>query len=232
MSLDGNCGKFGQINLIFCMMLPVGVVLCMLGKYRVFPPLAVIIAARRRCMLTARCYMRSAGISAHLSSRAWRNSPRFWGGMSILVIARPNSSQICSMQAAWSWWRCPDERNQGLPEHGEVWCYRLGSGSYPWNEAWQMALRYFTNAPVELTSELSVGEHKRRFGTTVKSSPDVYRTPSSLDPISLVPLLEALHRVKLESGHVTEDDMLPMGHCQVLPTLCPLQGETAVVGSQ
>ena len=29
-----------------------------------------------------------------------------------------------------------------------------------------------------------------------------------------------------------EDDMLPMGHGQVLPPLCPLQAETAVVGSQ
>ena len=36
----------------------------------------------------------------------------------------------------------------------------------------------------------------------------------------------------MESGLVTEDDMLPMGHCQILPPLCPLQMETAVVGSQ
>ena len=28
MSLDGNCGKSGRMNLIVCMMLPVGVVLC------------------------------------------------------------------------------------------------------------------------------------------------------------------------------------------------------------
>ena len=56
MSLDGNCDKSGQTNLIVCMMLPVGVVLCMPGQYRVFPPLAAIIAARRRDMLaTRRC---------------------------------------------------------------------------------------------------------------------------------------------------------------------------------
>ena len=34
--------------------------------------------------------------------------------------------------------------------------------------------RVSQNAPVELTGEVSVGEHKRRFGTTVESSPDVY----------------------------------------------------------
>ena len=33
MSLDGNYGKSVQANLIFCMMLPVGVVLCMSGQY-------------------------------------------------------------------------------------------------------------------------------------------------------------------------------------------------------
>ena len=41
-----------------------------------------------------------------------------------------------------------------------------------------------------------------------------------------------IYRVKLESGLVTEDDMLSMGHCQVLPPLCPRQAETAVVGNQ
>ena len=49
-------------------------------------------------------------------------------------------------------------------------------------------------ASVELTGEVFVREGKRRFGTIVKSSPDVYQTTTSLDPISLVPLLEALTR--------------------------------------
>ena len=71
MSLDGNCGKSGQTNLIFCMMLPVGVVLCMPGQYRVFLPLAAIIAARRHGMLATRRCGHSTGISAHLYSRAW-----------------------------------------------------------------------------------------------------------------------------------------------------------------
>ena len=33
----------------------------------------------------------------HLSSRAWRSSAWFWGGLSIIVIVWPNSTQICSM---------------------------------------------------------------------------------------------------------------------------------------
>ena len=50
------------------------------------------------------------------------------------------------------------------------------------------------NAPLELTGEVSVREHKRRFGTMVNCSPDVFRTTTSLGPISLAPLLEALTR--------------------------------------
>ena len=42
----------------------------------------------------------------------------------------------------------------------------------------------------------------------------------------------AIYRVNLESGHVTKDGMLPMGHCKVLPPLCLLQAETVVDGSQ
>ena len=86
-------------------------------------------------------------------------------------------------------------------------------------------------APVELT-EVSVGEHR-----------DMYRTTTSWDPISLALFGEALTRLstypkpaiyqwKLEFSPVTEDDMLPMGHCQLLPPLCPLQAETVEVGSQ
>ena len=40
MSIDGNSGRCGHTNLIFCMILPVGLVLCMLGKHRISPPLA------------------------------------------------------------------------------------------------------------------------------------------------------------------------------------------------
>ena len=71
----------------------------------------------------------------------------------------------------------------------------------------------------------------------------MFLATTSLNPISLAPLLETLtglttypkptiYRVKLESGLVTEDDMLWMGHCQVLPPLFPLQMGTVVVDSQ
>ena len=102
MSLDSNCSKFGQTNLIFfawCC-LAVGVVLCMPGQYRVFPPLAAIFVTRRRSMLATRRCKSSTGISVHSSSRAWQSSPRLWGGLSILMIARPNSSQMCSRGVA------------------------------------------------------------------------------------------------------------------------------------
>ena len=53
--------------------------------------------SRRRGILATRRWRRCTGICAHLSSRAWRSSSRFWGGLSIELIARPNSSQRCSM---------------------------------------------------------------------------------------------------------------------------------------
>ena len=78
---------------IFGVMLPIGVVLCTLSQYWVFPPLAAIITARYRGMFATIC----CRCSAHLSSRVWRSSPRFCGGLS-MMIARPNSSQICSLE--------------------------------------------------------------------------------------------------------------------------------------
>ena len=81
----------------FCMILPVGVVICIVGQYRVFLLLAPIIAVRRCGMLATRCCRRSRRISVHLSSRSWRSSTRFWGGLSILVIGWPNLSQIYFM---------------------------------------------------------------------------------------------------------------------------------------
>ena len=97
MSLEDNCCKFGRTEIIFFVTLPGGLVLCVPGQYRVFPPLAATIAASRRGILATRCWRRCTGIYAHLSSRAWRSSSRFWGGLSIELIARPNSSQWCSM---------------------------------------------------------------------------------------------------------------------------------------
>ena len=54
---------------------------------------------------------------------------------------------LATLQAAPSWRRCPVQGNQGLPEHSEVWRYCLGSGSYPGNAVWQMALRCFAKCP-------------------------------------------------------------------------------------
>ena len=149
MSLDGNCGKAGKTNLIVSMMLPVGVVLCMPGQYLDFPPLVAIIAARRRMLATRRCRC-STGISAHLSSRPWRRSPWFWGGCPYWWLHGPIHPKYalwgCSLailHAAPSCWNCEAEGNQGLPQHGEVWCYHLGSGSYSRKTAWRMALRCF-----------------------------------------------------------------------------------------
>ena len=42
----------------------------------------------------------------------------------------------------------------------------------------------------------------------------------------------AIYQIKLESGLVTEDDMLSMGYCRVLPLLCPLQTDMAGLSSQ
>ena len=89
LSLDGICSKSGQTNLISCLMCPVGVVLCILGQYWVFPHLVATIAPRHHGMLATGCCRCSTGISVHYSSRAWQSSPRFGGGLSTLVISCP-----------------------------------------------------------------------------------------------------------------------------------------------
>ena len=94
--------KIIVVNLVeqrwfFFVTLPGGLVLCVPGQYRVFPPLAAIIAASRRGILASRRWRRCTGICTHLSSRAWRSSSRFWGGLSIELIAWPYSPQRCSM---------------------------------------------------------------------------------------------------------------------------------------
>ena len=138
----------------FCMMLPVGVVLCILGQYGVFPPLAAIFASRCRSILATRRCRRSTGISAHLSSRAWRSAPNSGADCPYWRLHDPIHPKYalwdCSqaiLKVAPSWWRRLAEGNQGLPEHGEVWHYRHGRENYPRNAAWQMALRCLTKCP-------------------------------------------------------------------------------------
>ena len=176
MSLDGNCGKSGQTN-FFCIMLPVGIFLCMLGQYLVFPPLAAIIAAGCRGMLDP------AGLGgAHQNSGV--GCSYWWLHGPIHPIYVLWGCSLAILQAAPSWWRCPAERNQGQPKVVEVWHYGLGSGSYPRNVAWQMALSCLVKAMVKLIVEVSVGEYKRRFRINLKSSRDVFRTTTSLNSIA------------------------------------------------
>ena len=115
--------------------------------------LAAIIVARHRSMLAARRCRCSIGIYDHFSLRAWRSSPRFRGGLSLLVHGpiHPKCDlwgcSLAILQAALSWWCCPAEGNQGLPEQGKVWRYCLDIGSCPRNATWQTALKCFTKYP-------------------------------------------------------------------------------------
>ena len=113
-------------------------------QYQIFPPLAAIIATRCHGMLATRHCRHSMGIYVHSSSRTcqywWLHDPIhskyvLWG------------CSLAILQAAPSWWHCLAEGNQGLPERGEVLCYRFGSGSHPQNTDWKMALRCFAECP-------------------------------------------------------------------------------------
>ena len=225
------------------MKLAVGVVLCMQDQYGVFPPLAAIIAARRRDMLGTRHCRRSTRISAHVSSRAELNKI-----LGRAVHTGDYTAQfIPNMLYGVAVWR-----SCRLLHLGDVALLKKIKDSLiimrcvvtvlvaviiPEMLPGKWHLGVSQNAPVQLCRHLS--------GTTrgdLKSSLDVYRTTTSLDPISLTPLLEALtsktyskpaiYQVKLEYWLVTEESMMPTGHCQVLPPLHPLQAETAGVGSQ
>ena len=107
------------------------------GQYQVFQSLAAIIAAMHLGLLGTRRCRRFTGISVQLSCRAWWSSPRFWAGCPCCLLHSPIHPKyvlwdysLATLQAAPSWRHRPAEGNQGLPEHGEVWRYRLGSGSY------------------------------------------------------------------------------------------------------
>ena len=150
-SLDGNCGKFDQANLIFFMMLPVDVVWCMLGEYRVFPHLAAIIVVA--CLLQGVADGLREFLPIYLAGLG-RDHQDSGAGCPYWWLHGPIHPKyviwVCSLailRAAPSFWRCPAEGNQGLPEHSEVWRCRLGSDSYPRNAAWQMARKFFTKCP-------------------------------------------------------------------------------------
>ena len=68
MSLDGNCGKSEQINLIFVHDVACWCGFVYAGSASLFQSLAVIIITRRRGMLAAWHCRRSTGISAYSSN--------------------------------------------------------------------------------------------------------------------------------------------------------------------
>ena len=137
------------------------------------------------------------------------------------------------LQDAPFWWRCLAEGNQGLPKHGNVWRYHLGSSSYSRSGDWQMALRCFAKCSCRIHQwDICRGAQEACQG--------VCQTTTSLDPIRLAPLLEvhirsttyrkpAIYWAHLKFGLFTEGNMLPMGHCQVLPPLWPLEAEMVAV---
>ena len=141
---------------------------------------------------------------------------------------------LAILQAAPSWWRWRAKENQGLPEHCEGCRYRLRGGSYPRRAAWQMALRCFAKCPCRAHWWGIYWGAEQMIWHYCEKLDNRYRTTTSLDPINLAPLLEvltkkitlpkpAIYGVKLASGLVTEDDMLPNGlvSCSVTSVAIP-----------
>ena len=104
-----------------------------------------------RGMIAARRCGRPTGISAHLSSRAWWSSTRFWG--QVVHNDDSTASFIPHMIYGVPVWRSCRLLHLGVvlllkeikdypSTVTEVCCYPLGSDS-PRNAAWQMALRCF-----------------------------------------------------------------------------------------
>ena len=123
-------------------------------QYRVFPSRAAKIAAMRHCMLATKRSVYSTGFlpiypAGH--GGAHQNSGEGCAYWRLHIPINPKyvlwSCSLAILQAAPSWWRCPVEEIQGLSKYGEVWRYRLGSGSYHRNTAWQMALSCFAKCP-------------------------------------------------------------------------------------
>ena len=123
------------------MKLPVGTVLCMPGQYWVFPPLGVV-----ACLLQGVAAVLKGFLLLYPAKHGGAHQD-FGAGCPYWWLHGPIHPKYAILQAASSWWRCPVKRNQRLPEHGEVWHYRLGSGSYPRNAAWQMILSCFAKCP-------------------------------------------------------------------------------------
>ena len=68
------------------------------------PPRTCIMAARCRCKLATKRFMRSTGILAHLSNKAWCSSVRFCQGSPILLTTCLNLSQMLSIGVQSHWY--------------------------------------------------------------------------------------------------------------------------------
>ena len=140
--------------MIFFVTLPGGLVFCVPGQYRVFPPLAAIIAASLRGILATRRWRRCRGSApiypagpgeAHQDSEADCSKSWLLGPIHPKDVLWGYSRAI--LEAAPSLWHCPAVGNRGLPQRDEEWRCHRDSGSCPRNNAWQMALRCFAKCP-------------------------------------------------------------------------------------
>ena len=165
MSLDDNCRKSGQRNLIFCLLLPFGVLLCMPGQYWAFPPLAVITATGRRGMLATRRCRHSMELLA-----VWRSCRLLHlGDVEMLKEIKDYPSSVKGGVII-------------LVAGVALKCY-LANGNKAFHKMppYSSPVRYLSGA------QEAISQH-------CESSQDVYWTTTSLDPYSLAPLLEALTR--------------------------------------
>ena len=98
-------------------------------------------------MLATRRCRRSAGISAHSSSRAWQSSPKFWDGLSIPAIAQPNLSKICSVGLKYS-------DLEGCSILVTLPCWRKSRTTRAW---WGVALSWYIVSGISLKYCLANG---------------------------------------------------------------------------
>ena len=176
MSLDGNCGKSD-------------VVLCMPGPYHIFLPEAAIIAAGHRDILATRhcrpfyrCFClfiqqglveltKILGRVVHTGDCTAQYIPNKFYRVAVWWSCRLlHLGDIALLKEIKD---CPSVVRCGVIVFVAVVIPESLPGK--WHQ------RVSQNAPLELTSDVSVGGHKRRFGTTMENSPDVSQTTTSLD---------------------------------------------------
>ena len=163
-------------------MLPVGVVLYMSGQYWVVSPLATVFAARHRGMLAQRCCRHSTGISAHLSSRVLVELTKIPGRVVHTgdCIARFIPTMFYEL-AVWRSCRLlylgdnaqlkETKDCQSMVRCGVILLVAAVSPKCCLTNGTKVLCKMpLQSSPMRYLCR----EHKRRFGTTAKSSPDVY----------------------------------------------------------